>query len=232
MKELIEHIKWQSVLFLRNNLIAMCLGITAFYMLVIYFLKDIGNIEKFLTLLIISDPALIGLLFIGFSIILEKDQNVLSALFVTPINHHFFLISKVFILSIVCLFCAIGMVLIGKGTSLNFIYFSFGILSICVIFSFVGIYLVSRTTEILHYILRSIPLIFLLSLPMFNYFEITNLGFLKILPMQGSLYLISNSFSNSPIMSELRFGYLSVSIWTIGLYLFVFREFKERLVNA
>lgn len=232
MNELLKQTKWQFLIFQRNNLSAMIIGIAAFYMLAIYFLKSLGNPEKLATLIILADTSLIGFLFIGISIILEKNQEVLSALFSTPINHHFFLISKAITLSAICLFCALAIILIAKGFSFNLLHFSIGTLSVTIIFSLVGVYIVSYTTEILHYILRSIPILALMSLPLLNYFELTNLSILKLFPMQGSLYLIANSISESPDFSEIILGYISIIIWIPLLYWFVFRTFKAKFVNA
>lgn len=232
MIELLKQIKWQFLIFQRNNLIPMIFGITAFYMFVLYFLKDLGNIEKITTLLIFNEPTMIGFVFIGLAIILEKDQEVLSALFITTINHHYYLISRILTLSGISMICALGMVLMAKGTSFNLLHFSVGAFSSCVIFSFIGIYVVSFTTEILHFILRSIPFIVVMSLPFLNYFEITDLVIFRLFPIQGSLYLIDNSYSNSPNVWELIFGYISISIWIPLLYWFVFRTFKSKMVNA
>ncbi len=232
MSELFKQIKWQFLIFQKNNLITMIVGITVFNMFVIYLLKDLGNIEKFTTLLIFNEPTMVGFIFIGLAIILEKDQEVLSALFITPINHHFYLISRILTLSAISMICALGMVLMAKGASFNLIHFSIGAFSSCVIFSFIGIYVVSFTTEILHFILRSIPLIILMSLPFFNYFGFTDFFIFKLSPVQGSLYLIDNSYNNLPNISQLVFGYISITIWIPLLYWFVYRTFKSKVVNA
>ena len=129
MSELIRQIGWQFLIFRRNNLVNMIIGITVFYMVAIYFIRDIGNIDKFITLLIVSDPSMIAFMFVGLSIILDRDQEVLDAWFVAPINHHFYLISRIFILSVICLFCSLAMVLIAKGMTINFVHFSAGVLS-------------------------------------------------------------------------------------------------------
>lgn len=232
MSELFKQIKWQFLIFQRNNLIAMIFGITAFYMVVLYFLRDVGNVEKLTTLLIFNDPAMVGFIFTGLVIILEKDQEVFSALFVTPINQHIYLTSRIFTLSIISTVCALGMVLVAKGTMFQPVHFSVGVFSGCVIFSFVGVYVVSFTAEILHFMLRSIPLVVLMSLPFLNYFGITDLSIFKLFPVQGCLYLIDNSYSNSPDLAELVFGYLSLAVWIPVLYWFVFKTFRSRSINA
>ena len=231
MIELFKQIKWQFLIFQRNNIVTMIVGITAFYVLIIYLIKDFQTVEKFITLLIYNDPALVGFIFIGISIILEKDQEVLSALFVTPLNQHLYLISRIITLSAIGFFGALAMVLTAKGTSVNFLHFSIGAFSTCVLFCLMGIFIVSYTTEILHFLLRAVPLLIFMSLPLLNYFELTDLSFFKLFPVQGGLNLMVNSYSESPNFREIIFGYLSIAVWTPLLYWLVSRIFISRIAK-
>jgi len=209
----------------------MIIGITAFYVLIIYLIKDFAGVEKFITLLIYNDPAIVGFIFIGISIILEKDQEVLPALFVTPLNQHIYLISRIITLSAIGFFGAMAMVLTATGTSFNFLHFSVGAFSTCVLFCLMGIFIVSYTTEILHFLLRAIPLLIFMSLPLLNYFKLTDLSILKIFPVQGGLNLLVNSYAESPNVGEIIFGYISIAVWTPLLYWFVYRVFMARVVK-
>lgn len=209
----------------------MIAATTAVYILLIYFLKDFGNLDKFTTLLIYNDPAIIGFIFIGVSIILEKDQGLLPALFVTPLNHHIYLISRIITLSILGFLGALMMVLAAEGASFNIIHFSIGAFSTCALFCLLGIFIVSGTTEILHFLLRGIPFIILTSLPLLNYFELTDWSFLKVFPVQGGLNLIVNSYRESPDIGELIFGYISIGVWLPLLYWLTFRNFVSKIVK-
>lgn len=231
MSTLFRQIKWQFLIFQRNNLIVMIVGITAFYILVIYLIRDFENVEKFITLLIYNDPAIVGFIFIGISTILEKDQEILPALFVAPLNRHIYLISRIITLSSIGFFSALAMALTAKGISFNFIHFSVGAFSTCVLFCLMGIFVVSSTTEILHFLLRSVPLLIFMSLPLLNYFELADLSFLKLFPVQGGLNLIANSYAELPNSGEIIFGYFSIAVWTPLLYLFVYRIFMTRVVK-
>ena len=231
MSELFRQIKWQFLIFQRNNLVAMIAVITAVYVALIYFLKNVAGVEKFITLLIYNDPAIVGFIFIGISIILEKDQEVLPALFVTPLSHHVYLISRVITLSLFGFFGALAMVLTAQGASFNVAHFSVGAFSTCVLFCLTGIFAVSFTTEVLHFVLRAIPLLILMSLPLLNYFELTDLNVLKLFPVQGGLNLMVNSYRASPDSGEIIFGYVSIFVWTPLIYWFVSRIFKARVVK-
>ncbi len=205
--------------------------ITAFYVLIIYLIRDFAGVEKFITFLIYNDPALIGYVFIGISIILEKDQEVLPALFVTPLNTHIYLISRIITLSLIGFCCAFLMILTARGTSFHIPHFSVGAFSTCVLFSLMGIFIVSRATEVLHFILRGVPLLILMSLPLLNYFEITDSGILRLFPIQGSLNLMTNSYAETPNFGEIVFGYISNAVWILLIYAVVYRNFLQRIVK-
>ncbi len=219
------------MIFQKNNLLAMIAATTAVYVSLIYFLKDYANLEKFITLLIYNDPAIIGFIFIGISIILEKDQEVLSALFATPLNHHIYLISRILTLSILGFCGALAMVLTFRGTSFNAIHFSVGAFSTCVLFCLLGIFVVSRTTEVLRFLLLGVPILIFMSFPLLNYFELTDWLFLKVFPVQGGLNLIVNSYRDLPNNSELIFGYISIAVWIPLLYWLISQTFIAKMIK-
>ena len=229
---LITQIKWQFLIFARNNLLTMIVGITALYVILIYLLKDVGNTERFVTLLIYNDPALVGFVFLGISVILEKDQGLLPALFVTPIDPLVFINAKVITLSAIGCAMALAMVFTAKGIDFNVIHFSVGAFSTCVLFSLMGLFIVSFTTEILHFLLRGVPLLVGMSLPLLNYFELTDLFVFKLFPIQGGLSLIVNSYSGSPNNLETALGYLSIAVWVPLIYRLTTRIYLKRVAGA
>jgi fluoroquinolone transport system permease protein len=232
MKALFRLLGWQFKILHKNNLINISIIVTVMYAMIFYLIKDLPNVDKFLILLIYNDPAIIGLFFVGLSVIMEKNDEVLPALFVTPINHHVYLISKILTLSILGWVCATGMTLALLGTNVEWIHFSFGVFSTCVIFSLAGIFVVSYTTEFLNFMLRSIPVMMLLSLPLLNYFGLTDIAFFKLSPIQGPLNLIIQSFYKNLEPGFIYFGYGSTLVWIPLLYFGVYYIFVKRVVKA
>ena len=232
MKDLLIQMKWQFIILAKNNLITISVVVTVLYSLIFFGIKDLGNLEKALTLLIYNDPAIIGLLFIGLSIIMEKNQRVLSALFVTPLQHHIYLLSRILTLSFLGWACAMGMALAVLGTSFHFIHFSFGVFGTCVMFSLMGILIVSYTSEFLLFLLKSIPVLLFFSLPLLNYFELTNIGIFYLMPIQGCLNLIIHSYNDSPSDSAIIYGYASLVFWIPLFYYIVYRIFISKIVQA
>jgi fluoroquinolone transport system permease protein len=233
MRQFLLQTKWQFQLLAKNNVITISFVVTAIYGILFYAIRDLGNMEKILTLLILNDPAVIGLFFIGLMIIIERNQQVLSALFTTPINHHAYLISRIVSLSIICWICALGMAYSALGTSFHLIHFSMGVLGISIISCLAGVYIVCYTREFMAFTLKSIPILLLfINIPVLNYFEVTDIGIFKLFPAQGSLDLITNSYLATPGFSSLIFGYISMAVWIPPLYWFVYRTFITKIVMA
>lgn len=232
MRQLLQQIKWQFMILHKNNLIVISVVVTIVYALIFFVIKDLGNMEKLLTLLIYNDPAVIGLFFVGLSVIMEKNQEVLSALFVTPVNHHVYLISRILTLSLLGWACALGMGVSILGTSFYVVHFSVGVFGTCVLFSIMGIVVVSYSSEFLLFLLKSIPVLLGLSLPLLNYFNLTDIGLFYYMPLQGCLNLIANSYREIPVASELIYGYFSIIFWVPVFYFFAFRIFKSRVINT
>lgn len=82
-------------------------------MLTIYFIKDFPGIDNFIKLSIYRDPVIVGFISIGISMILEKNHEVLPALFVTPLNHHIS-DSRIIMLSAIGFSGALAILIDGK----------------------------------------------------------------------------------------------------------------------
>lgn len=226
IKHLAQQIKWQFIILQRNNLINISVGVTVIYALIFYVFKDFPYMEKALTLLLYNDPSLIGLLFLGLAVILEKNQNVLPAFLVTPMSIHHYLLARTLSLSIVGWLCALGMVIAAVGFSFHWIHFSIGVFAICFIFSLAGVFLISYTSEFLNYMLLSIPIMALLSLPLLNYYGLTDIWLWTLTPTQGATSLLISAYEVPLTNIELLWAYGSTIIWSSFLYWGAFKAFS------
>lgn len=227
LKQLGQQLKWQFIILHRNNLINISVGITVLYAIVFYVFKDFAYMEKALTLLVFNDPSLIGLLFFGLAVILEKNQQVLPAFLVTPMSVHHYLLSRIIALTIIGWLCALGMAIAALGFSFNWLHFSFGVIGVCFIFSLAGVFLISYTSEFLNYMLLSIPVMMLLSLPLLNYYNLTDIAWFKIVPTQGATDLLISSYETPLAIVDLLWAYVSTLLWIGLLYWGAFNVFYK-----
>ncbi|WP_373524535.1 hypothetical protein [Aquiflexum sp.] len=231
MISFLKQLKWQLILLNKHNIITISLVVTIVYGVILYFLKETSNIEMFLVSLILNDPSVIGYFFIALAIYTEIKHGVFSALFVTPVNIHEYLISKIIALSLIGTICSIGLALSIKGLDFNIINFTIGSFSICLLSAILGLIVLTFASEFLNFALLSIPVFFLFTgVPLLDYLGVINISGLKyLLPVQAGLDLIDNAVRGS--MINYYYVYLSLMIYTPFLYFIAHRLFTNRYVT-
>lgn len=151
-------------------------------------------------LLIYSDPAILGLFFLGAIILLEKSQQVLSALAIAPITITEYILAKVVSLGLIAVLIT---VIIGVALNLSHLFLLCLItFFVSILFSLIGLIGAARTKNLNHYLIFTVIIeIFALVPPLIQFFIPTT--FLKWYPlcqalniMQGDItYLLHTVFS-------------------------------------
>ena len=220
--------KWQLIIFHRNQLIAISIALTVMYAAILWYFNDFEYLDKLLTLLIYNDPVLIGLMFGGMAVILEKDQRMISALLVTPMNLHLYLWSRIAVLTLIAWLAGLAMVAAALGTAVNFIHFSFGVILATLTFSFMGYVIVSYRAEFLHFMMRCVPVLIGMSLPMLNFFGLTDWAWLRVLPAQGSLDILRLAYGYESSFGAVA-AYAMAIAWLPPLYWLAYTRFKSAI---
>jgi fluoroquinolone transport system permease protein len=231
MKAFLTQLKWQFILLQKNNIISISLIVTFIYGILLYFLKDINGLDTLMVSLVLNDPSIIGYFFIALAIYSEIKQQILPAIFTTPLNIHTFLLSKTISISSIGLLCSLGLAISVKGFDFDILTFSIGAMSICILSTLLGLYMLTFANEFLKFALLSIP-VFLafINIPLLQYLGIIDMGFIKYLfPIQGSLDLIDTAISGNEI--NYLVAYLSLLISTPLLYWMAYQQFNKKIVH-
>lgn len=226
-----KQLKWQFVLLQKNNIVGISFAVTIIYGLVLFFLRNTGNLDKVLVSLVLNDPSVIGYFFIGLAIYIEMKQHILPAIFVSPLRLHQMLISKTLALVIIGVICSLGLALSVKGVHFDILDFAIGTFGICTLSALLGLMMLTYADDFLKFALLSIPLFLaFVNLPLIQYLGALDLGFVKyLLPIQGSLDLLDHSISKTPISHI--YAYLSIIILIPIFYVLAYRLFKKRIVE-
>ena len=229
----LNQLKWQAFLLYKNKVITISLVVTVFYAFLFYLFRDFGFIDKLLVALLLNDPAIIGFLFIGLAIIIEKKSQVLAAISVSPINRHIYIASKVLSLSLLGSLCTFGLAYSAMGFNFYFFDMFIGSFTICMITTLLGVILVSFTFEFLKFCLYSLPVILLfVNLPLLDYLGVLELGNFKyISPIQPSLDILIGSLQQSQEQS-LTIEYVTSFVWLVIIYGLSYRIFNTRVLNV
>lgn len=215
MRQLSHLLKFDFLLVNKNKIITISLIVTAIYVGVFKALAAMGNIEKFLVLVIFNDPALLGFLFVGVMVLFEKNENTLQALTVTPIKISNYIISKSVVLTVVSLVCCYAMVIAGYGLEFNFIHFTFGTILTTLIFSMLGFVAVAGQTSFNKYILRALGIILFLTLPFLGYFDVVPKMWFVLFPTQPAIDLYNLSFATESTTVEIATAYALCLFWVV-----------------
>lgn len=218
----------------KNSIISISIAVTLFYAAILWAVRGSGSLDKILTTIVLNDPSTIGFFFIGLAIATEHKTKVLSALLVSPMNHHGYLLSKIIALSVIGWVCALGIAFGSVGFDYNIVKFSLGVIIICMISSALGIIMVSYTMEFLKFALFSIPIFILfVNVPLVDYLNLADLGWIKfIIPLQSGLSLIGNSYGSGYTFTGLDIIAFFLGVgWFILFYYWAFRRFENNIVK-
>ncbi|MDX8338880.1 hypothetical protein SLH46_06785 [Draconibacterium sp. IB214405] len=226
-----SQLKWQFVLLQKNSIITISFAVTLTYGLLLYFLRDIGSLDKLLVALVLNDPSVIGYFFIALAIYIEMKHQILQAIFVTPFNLHHLFLSKVLSVSLIGMVCSLGLAFSVKGFDFNILLYAIGSFSICILSALLGLYMLTFSNEFLKFAMTSIP-VFLafVNLPLLQYLGVFEMGAVKYLfPIQGSLDLIDYAISGTDV--NFIYAIVSIVVFIPLFYWLAFRRFSNKVVH-
>lgn len=130
-----------------------------FLMIIIYlviFSFFEGEVKNtIVSICVYSDPAAMGMFFMGALILLEKSQRVTGSIALSPVTPEKYILGKV--LSIGMISEIVGIILMLQGGTKNFLLCGIGIFAGAVIFSLCGIIVGTKIESLNQYIVWTIP---------------------------------------------------------------------------
>ena len=130
-------------------------ALTVIYITVLFALPENWK-EKAAAILIFSDPASMGLFFMGAIVLLEKSQHTTCELAVSPVHAAEYVIAKVCSLSAISLVVAAILALAADANHLHIVLF--GTFLSGVIFTLSGIIVARKITGLNQFILWTVPI--------------------------------------------------------------------------
>mgnify|MGYP001090376232 CR=1 FL=1 len=165
--------------------------VTVFYAAVLLLLPQEWR-GKVAVAMIYSDPAALGLIFMGAIILLEKSQRVLDALVVSPAKVSDYLMAKVGSLCLISVVAAFFLALIAEVENLFMIVTATAITSL--IFSLLGLIIGAKINSLNHYLFAIVPIEIICFVPPLIYL-FKPFPWLSWHPLCGAIALINGSSS-------------------------------------
>ncbi len=187
--------------------------LTAVYIIILLAIPDSWR-EKAAAVLIFSDPAAMGLFFMGAIVLLEKNQHTPCALAVSPVQAIEYIIAKAGSLSVVSLAVAALLALTAGVEHLHIILPGTMISSVA--FTLLGMIVAAKTESLNQFILWTAPVELVCFVPaVLHLFQITP-AWLKYYPVNVCMDMVSG---HSPSAADF------LIVMAMIIILFIYSEF-------
>ena len=124
------------------------------YMIIFSFFE--GNVNNIIvSCCVYSDPAAMGMFFMGALILLEKSQHITNSIIISPVTPEEYILGK--IVSFGFISEIVGLVLVLQGHTDNYLLCMFGILFGSIIFSLCGVIVGTKVENLNQYIIGTVP---------------------------------------------------------------------------
>lgn len=117
-----------------------------------------------------SDPAALGLFFMGAIVLFEKSERVLNSLFISPLTIDEYIFSKVFSLGLISTLVGVLMAVLTNYKSNNMFSLIIGLMLGSMLFSLAGLVIATRVNSLNGFMVGIIPIGTFISMPPFLIF--------------------------------------------------------------
>lgn len=231
MTRRLAHLFLYDVIFqYRHGFYAIYAIISAIYIFVLF---SIPQAHRLLVTnaLVFSDTSVLGLTFVGAILLLEKQQNILHSLFVTPVRLAEYFFAKIISLSMIALFASLIILIVPNGFSPSLGFFIFGILLSSGIFVLIGLGVGARVTSLNGYIFGVMAGTIIFAVPLLDYLQVYRSWWFYLLPSHAQLYLL---FSTQHDLNLMRAGFsiLNLVVWFFAVWFFAVHSFEKFILRG
>ncbi|MBU9714789.1 hypothetical protein [Evansella tamaricis] len=185
-------------------------------------------------LVIFTDPGTLGFFFVGTIVMLERNQQLLTYLFITPVKLKWYLCSKILSLSVIAWITSLFIGYFTLGGMVSFFWLTLAVLLCSFFFTSCGLAISVDAPSLNHFMFRAIMLMLLLYIPLLSYLEWIPLWILEVMPSYSALILfdlaLSGTNSLGPIRPQLLHVFL-LFVWGVVAYLIAARRFNRYILS-
>lgn len=194
---------------------------TLVYIAILYILPTEWKTDA-ASIIIFSDPALLGMIFTGVLLLFEKNERVINSIAVSPVKTGEYLLSKAVTLGFISLLT--GVILgIAAGSIEYPARFIAALFFGSWVFTWIGLLVGTKINTLNQYILCLIPLLIIVTSPVITYQFFNPHPAWLIHPGVAVFELLNNNTDNDLIAG------ISLIIWLILIYFITRNQFSKML---
>lgn len=174
----------------RHGFYPIYAAVTALYVIILFFLPS-GARPMAAMFMVFSDTAVLGFFFIGGIILLERSEQLLESLFITPLTIREYIVSKVVSLSLLSLLCSLVILLpAGLPSPASLLPVLLGVLVSSILFILIGMIIAVEVPDINHYFLWSLGFIIFAVPAVLEFLGLFRSRWIYLIPFRGILEII------------------------------------------
>ncbi|MBA2244570.1 MAG: ABC transporter permease [Gemmatimonadetes bacterium] len=212
----------------RNGFYYATLFVIVTWMLLVGFLP-IPDLGWILPALVAGNLVITTFYFIAALVLLEKDENTLEALVVTPLRPGEYLAAKLATLTALAWIENLLIVVLLYGPRFDALLLSLGMVLASLLLTLAGFVAVARYDSINEFLMPSALYSTLLTLPLFPYLAAWEHALLYLHPMQAPLVLMRAAFLPEPLWKVL-YGIVYSALWIAVAYRWAERSFHRFVI--
>ncbi len=186
--------------------------------------------DRAATLIISSDPGVLGFFFVGGLLMLERNQNILDNLFVTPLLLREYFLSKVLSLALLAIVTSVGVTVFSFGTDFQLGPLLVGVVLSSAFFTLLGVTLAVKVKSINQFLLTSTVYLTVLFIPVLGEIGVWETPLYLLFPTRASLALIGAAFGEASLW-ELLFSTAVLAAWIALAYSWAKRAFARQVLE-
>jgi len=172
---------------------------------------------------------MLGFFFIGAIVLLEKGQNILQSLFVTPLRLSEYIIAKVISLSILAMASALIIVTPIHLSIINFPVLLFGLWLSVIFFTLFGLIIAARSQNVNDYFAKALGLGLVASLPLAQYLHIFSTPLFYVLPTRATLILLEAAVKPTGLL-HIIYAFICLLVWNSLAAFLAYRYFYRHVL--
>ena len=222
-------LKFDILFQFRHGFYAVYLVVCGLYIGILRMLpEDIAT--SLLPVIIFTDPAMLGFIFIGAIVLLEKDERTIQSVFVTPLRLGEYFASRLVSLGIISLVTSLAVAIAQRGVSFYPHMLIPGVLLTAGFFTLIGFAVAAKVRSFNEFLMGSALVIAFASLPLLDHFHVVDSPFFYLLPSQASLILIRGSFVGAPVAEQV-YAILYLSFFCYGAWRLAVIKFTDSVIG-
>ena len=199
-----------------------------FYIAVLRFLPAEWK-SKAAVFILFSDTCTLGFFFIGGIVLLERNENILEGLFVTPLRLREYLIARVISLTFLTTIMAALIIFVGYGIPEHPVHLTVGVILSSAMFTLAGLAIAAKAKSVNNYFFLAIIYTPLSILPFLEFLGIIPMRIFYFIPTEGSIILFQAGFEHTPL-PLLIYGYIFLAVGIIPIFILAERWFNKYVI--